>query len=139
MSAGFSFTRESIDLRPLVEAVRTDADGAVATFLGTVRNEGHGKRVVRLEYESYEPMARAEMERVFSETRERFRIGEFRVVHRLGVVPLGEASIAIAVAAAHREDAFAACKHLIDRIKKSVPIWKKEVYEDGSEWVGDRS
>ncbi|HKB16679.1 MAG TPA: molybdenum cofactor biosynthesis protein MoaE, partial [Planctomycetota bacterium] len=87
--------------------------------------------------EAYEPMVRAEMDRILAETRERFRVGAIRVVHRLGVVPIGEASVGIAVAAPHRADALGACRHVIDRIKERVPIWKREVFEDGSEWVGE--
>ena len=139
MSARFSFTRGPIDAGPLAAEVRTDEDGGVATFVGVARRTAHGRRVVRLEYEAYEPMALAEVERIFAQTQDHFRVGEIRVVHRLGKTEIGEASIAIAVAAPHRADALGACRHLIDRIKESVPIWKKEVFEDGEEWVGDRS
>jgi len=136
MSARFEFTREAIDAAGLAAEVRTDGDGAVATFLGVARRTSRGRRVARLEYEAYETMALAEIERIFAQTRDHFRVGEIRVTHRLGKTAIGEASIAIAVAAPHRADALGACRHLIDRIKESVPIWKKEIFEDGEEWVG---
>ncbi|HET6203433.1 MAG TPA: molybdenum cofactor biosynthesis protein MoaE [Planctomycetota bacterium] len=139
MNASFVLTRARIDVGALAPEVRTDEDGAVATFVGTARRTSQGRRVLRLEYEAYEPMVRAEMARIFADARDRFRVGEVRVVHRVGLVPIGEASIAIAVAAPHRADALGACRHLIDRIKETVPIWKKEVFEDGAAWGGDRS
>ena len=137
MSASFALAADPIDPVALVEGVRTDEDGALATFLGTARVVSRGRRVVRLEYEAYEPMVRAEMDRILAETRERFHVGVIRVVHRLGVVPIGEASVGIVVAAPHRADALGACRHVIDRIMVRVPIWKKVVFVDGSVWVGE--
>jgi molybdopterin synthase catalytic subunit len=132
-------TREPIDPGPLAGEVRTDGDGAVALFLGTVREVARGREVVRLEYEAYEEMARVETERIVEEARARFEFRVVRIVHRLGSLAVGEISIAIAVAAPHREGALEACRFLIDRFKERVPIWKREVYRDGAAWIGERS
>jgi len=135
----FLLTREPIDPAPLVASVRTDGDGAVALFVGTVRNVARGREVVRLEYEAYEEMARAETARILEEVRSRFEIGAARIVHRLGALAVGETSIAIVVASAHRTGALEACRFLIDRFKERVPVWKREVYRDGAAWIGERS
>jgi len=128
--------RAPIDIAALERAVADPGAGAIATFVGTTRNENSGRRVLRLEYEAYEPMALSEMRKLAEEAGQRFGILRAAITHRIGVVEIGEASVAIAVAAAHRAEAFSACRFLIDRIKEIVPIWKKEHFEGGEIWVG---
>jgi molybdopterin synthase catalytic subunit len=125
--------REPIDLAPL--AARTAGDGAVALFVGVVRNENRGREVLRLEYEAYEDMALPLMQEIAAETARRFPVTDVRLVHRLGRLEIGEASVAVAVSSPHRGEAFAACRFAIDTLKARVPIWKKETYADGSEWL----
>jgi molybdopterin synthase catalytic subunit len=125
--------REPIDLATL-HAV-SPADGALCLFVGVVRNENGGKAVLRLEYEAYEEMALPMMADIESETRGRWAVTEVKIVHRLGPLSIGEASVAVAVASPHRAEAFAACRHAIDTLKAKVPIWKKEFYADGSLWL----
>ena len=133
-----------IDPAGALERVRDPACGAVATFTGTTRAENRGKRVVRLEYEAFAEMTGPEMGRIFERCRASVATAPERdlrmiVVHRIGVVQVGEPSVSIAVASPHRDAAFAACRFLIDELKRSLPIWKKEIYADGEAWVGERS
>ncbi len=125
--------REPIDLAALHAASPTD--GALCLFVGVVRNENAGKAVLRLEYEAYEEMALPLMADIESEVRGRWPVTEVRMVHRLGPLAIGEASVAVAVASPHRAEAFAACRYAIDTLKAKVPIWKKEFYADGSLWL----
>ena len=128
---------ESIDVAALESAVADPAAGAVATFVGIVRNENVGRRVLRMEYEAYEPMALQEMRKLADEAGRRGgTITRVAIAHRVGMLEIGEASVAIAVSAPHRAEAFDACRFLIDRIKEIVPIWKKEYFEGGEVWVG---
>jgi MoaE-MoaD fusion protein len=131
-----SIVRSRIDVAALEAAVADPGAGAIATFVGTTRNENSGRRVLRLEYEAYEPMALNEMRKLALEAVQRWGITRAAVTHRVGVVEIGEASVAIAVSAPHRAEAFSACRFLIDRIKEIVPIWKKEHFEGGEIWVG---
>jgi molybdopterin synthase catalytic subunit len=124
---------EPIELGDLTTA--DPADGALCLFVGVVRNENQGRRVERLEYEAYEEMALPLMEEIAAETRNRHPVSEVRLVHRLGRLEVGEASVAIAVASPHRAEAFAACRFAIDTLKAKVPIWKKEHYADGTAWL----
>jgi molybdopterin synthase catalytic subunit len=101
-----------------------------------VRDNSHGKRVRRLEYEAFEPMALRKLEAIGDEVREKWPQVRLSVHHRVGVLAVGEAAVVIAAAAGHRHEAFRACEYTIDRLKQDVPIWKKEIYEDGEEWVG---
>jgi molybdopterin synthase catalytic subunit len=128
-----SLTRAPIDLATL-QAV-SPTDGALALFVGLVRNHNAGRAVLHLEYESYEAMALAEMERIEAEARRRWPVSQLRIVHRLGRLEIGEASVAVAVASPHRAEAFEACRFTIDTLKKTVPIWKKEFYADGAVWL----
>jgi molybdopterin synthase catalytic subunit len=128
--------RRPIDLLALARAVRDPRAGAVVTFVGTTRNENAGRRVRRLEYEAFASMATKEMRLLASEATRRWRLRKVAMVHRIGVVPVGEASVAIAVASGHRGEAFEACRWLIDRLKEIVPIWKKEHYRGGELWIG---
>jgi molybdopterin synthase catalytic subunit len=125
--------RAPIDLAALGTA---DArDGAVCLFVGVVRNENAGRAVARLEYEAYEEMALPLMEEIARETLARWPITRLEMVHRLGPLAIGEPSVAVAVTSPHRAEAFAACRHAIDALKARVPIWKKEYYADGSQWL----
>ena len=136
----FELTEEPLDARVLEEEVRGDADGAIVTFAGVTRNHNDGAAVVSLKYECYEEMARRIMGQVFEEAVKRFEISRARVVHRLGQVSVGEASVLVVVAAEHRAPAFDACRFLMDRVKAQVPIFKKEELREGdgeSRWVGE--
>ena len=132
----FRITRAPIRLETLVRAVRDPAAGAVVTFLGTTRNENAGRRVVRLEYEAFATMARREMGELGAIAVRRWKLRRVAMVHRIGVVPVGQASVAIAVSAGHRSEAFAACHWLIDQLKEIVPIWKREHFRGGQVWIG---
>ncbi len=126
-------TREPIDVGDLTPTAAED--GAVCLFLGVVRNENGGRPVRHLEYEAYEEMAQPLMEEIEAEARRRWPVTDVRIVHRLGRLEIGEASVAIAVTAPHRGAAFEACRHAIDTLKATVPIWKKEFYADGAVWL----
>jgi len=128
-----------IDARALEAECRTDRDGAVVTFAGTTRNHNDGHAVLSLRYETYTEMAQRVMCGLFEEAIKRFPITRARVVHRLGEVPVGEASVVVVVASPHRGPAFDACRFLMDRLKSEVPIWKREKLQDGDteRWVGD--
>jgi molybdopterin synthase catalytic subunit len=127
--------REPIDLASL--SGTTPGDGALCLFVGVVRNENGGRPVLRLEYEAYEEMALPLMRQIAGETHARFPVTLVRLVHRLGALEIGEASVAVAVASPHRAEAFAACRFAIDTLKAQVPIWKKELYADGSAWLDE--
>ena len=125
-----------IDLSRLLQAVGRPDAGAIATFIGTTRDRNAGRDVTRLEYEAYPGMAVREMRRIGEEAIARFDVKAVAIVHRIGVVEIGEASVAIAACAAHRAAAFDACRFAIDRLKEIVPIWKKEHYRGGEIWIG---
>jgi MoaE-MoaD fusion protein len=135
----FRLTAEQLSLDAAVREVQRDEAGAVATFTGTVRNRSRGREVVSLEYEAYEGMAEQTMAELAEELERRYDLCEVAIHHRVGRVEIGEASIVIAVSAPHRADALAACKDAIDTLKQTVPLWKKEVYEGGEEWIGQGS
>jgi molybdopterin synthase catalytic subunit len=129
-------THQAIDVaRLLAEAPRQDC-GAISLFLGTTRDHHEGRRVLRLAYEAYEPMALASLAELEREATATFAIATCRIVHRLGEVPLTEPSVAVVAVAAHRGPAFDACRWAMDELKRRVPIWKKEFYAEGGEgWV----
>ena len=133
-------TNSPIDVSALIaSAARADC-GAIATFLGTTRDHHDGRRVTSLAYEAYEPMALAALAALEQTASERFAIATCRIVHRLGIVPAGEASVAVVVVASHRAPAFDACRWAMDELKGMVPIWKKESYADGdTAWAKGRS
>ncbi len=116
-------------------AVGSEADGATVLFVGTVRGESGGRRVLGIEYEAYRPMAEAELSRIEREALERFDVSRVLIVHRTGRLAVGEASVAVAVASPHRAEAFEACRFAMDAVKRAAPIWKKELFEDGAVWV----
>ena len=126
-------TRDAIDVAAL--AGTSAVDGAVCLFVGVVRNQNGGRRVRHLEYEAYEDMALPLMRQIAADAAARWPVTEVRLVHRLGRLEIGEPSVAVAVASPHRAEAFAACRYVIDAVKAQVPIWKKEFYEDGAEWL----
>ena len=126
-------------LDAVVREVRRDDAGAIATFTGTVRNRSRDRDVLYLEYEAYEGMAEETMAALADELRGRYEITEIAIHHRIGRVEIGEPSVVIAVSAAHRGAALAACRDAIDTLKQTVPLWKKEVYEGGEEWIGQGS
>lgn len=134
--SSYRITADPIDAAALLAAVGDPAAGGTTLFVGTTRNENEGRVVERLEYEAYEAMAIDEMRRIGDDIARRWSVVAVAMVHRVGVVPVGEASVAVAVAAAHREEAFAACRYGIDTLKATVPIWKKEYYLGGEHWVG---
>jgi len=132
----FILTEEPVSLDRVVAEVSTQEAGAIATFSGTARRHSRGRVVQYLDYEGYEGMAEEMMAKLAGDLRERYELKEIAIHHRVGRVELGEASVVIAVSAAHRKDALAACKDAIDILKLDVPLWKKEVYDGGEEWIG---
>jgi molybdopterin synthase catalytic subunit len=131
-----SLTREPIDATELTERVRSDQAGAVVLFLGTVREMTQGRQTVALDYDAHEEMALTQMEQLLDETCQRWPVIKAGMIHRLGHLELGDVSVAVAVSCPHRHQAFEAGRHLIDRLKEVVPIWKQENWADGStEWV----
>lgn len=127
--------REPIDTESITAAVKRPEDGAVAIFDGIVRNNSRGRRTLYLEYTAYEAMALNQMEQLATQALARFAIRDVRIVHRLGQLQIGESSVYIVVASAHRAAAFEACRWIIDTLKSTVPIWKKEFFEDGAIWA----
>ena len=134
-----ALTKEPILVDDLLDAVSDPSAGATVLFLGTTRNHNEGRRVEELEYEAYAGMAERELERITEAARDRWKIAKIAVLHRTGTVPIGNASVAIAVSAAHRGPAFEAARYAIDRLKEVVPIWKKEHFEGGAVWIGDQA
>lgn len=128
-----------IDVGAVTAAVADPATGATVTFIGTTRDHNDGRRVIRLEYEAYPEMALGEMRKIGDMARQQWLVEKVAIVHRIGVVPLGEASVVIAVSAGHRRAAFEACQFAIDRLKQVVPIWKKEHFEGGEIWIGSQT
>ena len=131
----FRLQSEPIRAEQLAVDARGDADGAVALFLGTVRNHNRGRDVVQLEYHAYPEMAGAEMARIEAEALERFQVSRIAVVHRVGRLDVGEAAVAVAVASAHRAEAFDACRWVMDTLKTRLPVWKKEHFRGGEVWI----
>jgi molybdopterin synthase catalytic subunit len=135
----FRVVREPIDLEALVRHVTDASAGAIATFIGTTRNNNEGRKVIALDYDAYPEMAEKELRRIGDDAQKKWRIERMAIVHRIGPVQITEASVVIAVSAAHRDDAFQACRFAIEEIKKTVPIWKKEVFEGGEVWIGTQT
>ena len=132
----FRLSDASLSLEAAVDEVRSDQAGAIATFVGTTRVQSRGRTVLHLDYEAYEEMAEQVMAHIAAELVGRYELCAIAIHHRTGRVEIGEASVMIAVSAPHRHDALAACKDAIDTLKQRVPLWKKEVYEGGEEWIG---
>ena len=130
-----TLVRDPIEADKILARIKQPEDGAVVSFDGTVRNHSRGRRTLYLEYEAYESMALRQMEELAARALSRFSVREIAVTHRLGRLEIGETSVFIAVASAHRAAAFDACRWLIDSLKRTVPIWKKEFFEDGAVWA----
>jgi molybdopterin synthase catalytic subunit len=135
----FLLSEAPLSVETVAAEVASDNAGAIATFVGTTRARSRGRDVIRLEYEAYEGMAEAEMERIAGQLRERHDVLDVAIHHRIGPVAIGETSVVIAVSAPHRAAAFDACREAIDTLKQTVPLWKKELYVGGEEWVGQGS
>ncbi len=134
----FRFQKDPINAAEFRKQTGSASDGAVVSFDGFPRGDTNGKKVLYLEYELYESMAEKEMKKIIDEAMNRWPVTDCIVVHRYGRVEIGETSILICVSAPHRGEAFDACRYIIDTVKKTVPIWKKEFYTDGSVWKSDR-
>ena len=132
----FLLSDTSLSVEAVIDEVASDEAGAVATFIGTTRVHSRGRSVTHLEYEAYEGMAEQVMAEIADELKARYDLCDVAIHHRIGRVSIGERSVVIAVTAPHREDALAACKDAIDTLKERVPLWKKEVYDGGEEWIG---
>lgn len=132
----FEVTPDPLSCDDLIKVVLTGGDGAVVTFVGTVRDNHMGKHVLALEYEAYANMAESEMQRIGADLLTKHGLHGVAMRHRVGKLAVGEISVIIAVSAPHRAEAFAACSEALDRLKATVPVWKKEYFEDGEIWVG---
>ena len=132
----FMITEQTISVDDAIEAVTDEGNGAVVTFLGVVRAHSRGKRVRYLEYEAYSEMAVPKLAEIANEIFQRWGLDNVAIIHRVGRMEIGETSVVIAVGSPHRGEGFEACRYAIDRLKSFVPIWKKEVWEDGETWVG---
>ena len=132
-------THRALDPQPITASVRRDSNGAVVTFLGATRRDSMGKGVLYLEYEAYEPMALKKLSEIAAEVTQKWGVQDLDIFHRVGRLEIEDISLVVAVASPHRKEAFQACGYVVDRIKEDVPIWKKEVFEDGEVWVGCQS
>ena len=130
-----AIVHDKIDIGAIFKSVQDPAAGGIDIFIGTTRNHARGKNVLALEYEVYEPMALRMMEMIVEEITRKWKINKISIVHRVGKLHIGEESVVIAVSTAHRMEAFEACRYAIDTLKKNVPIWKKEFFENGEVWV----
>lgn len=128
-------TEKPIDVQKIIDAASTRQAGAVNVFVGTIRDSANRKTVIRLEYEAYEPMAISEIEKIIDEASRKWPVLGHAISHRTGMLLPGDVAVVIAVATPHRRESFEACQFVIDQLKIKVPIWKKEVYEGGEEWI----
>lgn len=135
MQTEIKISSQPIDIQRCINRAMSPESGGIDVFIGTVRNATKGKAVLRLEFEAYEKMALAEMDKIAVQSGERWPVQKLVVHHRTGVLTVGEVAVVIAVSAAHRAAAFEACRYVIDSLKQTVPIWKKEIFEDGEIWV----
>jgi molybdopterin synthase catalytic subunit len=135
MNVNIKISNESLNVQECVDWVTSPDCGGIDVFIGTVRNATKGKAVVRLEFEAYEKMAISELKKMARQTFAKWPVQKILIHHRTGVLQVGEIPVIIAVAAAHRDAAFEACRHIIETLKQTVPIWKKEFFEDGEVWV----
>ncbi|WP_299357636.1 molybdenum cofactor biosynthesis protein MoaE [Mucilaginibacter sp.] len=135
MNTQIKLSVSTLNVQECVDWVMSPETGGIDVFIGTVRNATKGKAVVRLEFEAYDKMAIAEMEKITQQALTNWPIQRILIHHRTGVLQIGEVPVVIAVAAAHRDAAFEACRYIIDTLKQTVPIWKKEIFEDGEVWV----
>ncbi len=131
-------TEKAIDVQKVIDTASSLGAGAVNVFVGTVRNNANGKNVLWLEYEAYETMAVAEIKKIIDEASHRWPLLGWAISHRIGTLKPGEVSVVVAVSSPHRKESFEACQYVIDTLKEKAPIWKKEVFEDGEEWISAR-
>ncbi|MEN8250074.1 MAG: molybdenum cofactor biosynthesis protein MoaE [Bacteroidota bacterium] len=135
MSEEVKITERQLNTSEIISMVESDNSGSINVFIGTVRNYTKGKEVIRLEFEAYESMAIKEMQKIIDEVKKRWPINHIVIHHRVGALNIGDIPVVIAVSTPHRKDGFEACQFAIDTLKETVPIWKKEIFEDGEEWV----
>jgi len=128
-------SNEPLNIQSCIDWVMADESGGIDVFIGMVRKATKGKKVIRLEFEAYENMALSEMRKIAEEIESKWPVNKILIHHRIGILKVGDIPVVIAVSAAHRNAAFDACRYAIDTLKQTVPIWKKEVFEDGEEWV----
>ncbi len=128
-------TNKPIDVKKIISAASSRNGGAVNVFIGTVRNQTASKKVTRLEYEAYEPMAVAEINKIIQQADKQWKLTGWAISHRVGILHPGDVAVAIAISTAHRKESFEACQYVIDTLKQTVPIWKREFFEDGDTWV----
>ncbi len=131
-------TEKPIDVLKVIETASSLSAGAVDVFIGTIRNTAHGKKVRWLEYEAFESMAVAEIRKIIDQAAKQWNLTGWAVSHRIGTLKQGEVAVVVAVSTPHRKESFEACQYIIDNLKAKAPIWKKEVFEDGEEWVAAR-
>ena len=135
MTTEIKISASTLNISDCIDWVMSPKAGGIDVFIGTVRDATKGKQVIRLEFESYEVMAIKEMEKIAQQAFDKWPVQKILIHHRTGVLQIGEVHVIIAVAAAHRDAAFDACRYIIDTLKQTVPIWKKEFFEDGEVWV----
>ena len=135
MQTEIKISAKTLDVQACIEWTMLPESGGIDVFIGTVRNATKGKAVLRLEFEAYEKMAIAEMKKIAAQAFDKWPVQKLLIHHRTGILAIGEVPVIIAVSAAHRDAAFEACRYVIDTLKQTVPIWKKEVFEDGEVWV----
>jgi molybdopterin synthase catalytic subunit len=135
LSTQIEISDKALNVQSCIDWVMTPQSGGIDVFIGTVRDSTKGKKVLRLEFEAYEPMALKEMEKIAAQAFENWPVQKLLIHHRTGVLEVGEVPVVIAVSCAHRDAAFEACRFVIDTLKQTVPIWKKEIFEDGETWV----
>ena len=128
-------THNSIDIQNVIRSAESADAGALNVFIGTVRSKTGEKKVIRLEYEAYEPMAILELKKIIEKAKEKWMLEGWAVSHRVGELNIGDVAVVVAVSTAHRKESFEACQFIIDSLKRTVPIWKKEVFDGGEEWV----
>jgi molybdopterin synthase catalytic subunit len=130
-----AITQAPIDTQEVIAAVQADGAGAINVFIGTVRNQTQAKPVVQLDFEAFDSMALKKMQQIADQAASRWPIQQVAIVHRKGSLQIGDAAVVIAVSTPHRKASFEACEFIIDTLKEVVPIWKKEIFEDGAVWV----
>lgn len=135
MSTQITISNKPLNIESCIDWVMSPQSGGIDVFIGTVRDSTKGKSVIRLEFEAYEPMALKEMEKITAQAFEKWPVQKLLIHHRIGILEVGEVPVIIAVSCAHRDAAFEACRYVIDTLKQTVPIWKKEIFEDGEVWV----
>ncbi len=128
-------TQNPIDIQYVIKSAESSEAGAVDVFIGTVRSKTGNRKVIRLGYEAYEPMAVLEIKKIIELAEDKWKLEGWAVSHRVGTLNIGDVAVVVAVSTAHRKESFEACQFIIDSLKQTVPIWKKEVFEGGEEWV----